>query len=213
LEDFHPLGVFRIREGMGQQEKGGKMKKHLVIGLVCAVLMLGAMPVYAADVNRTVGLGYQGVVMSSYLQGVSVRSWVQDNIGVEGTIAYTYGKVEVEDNSKQEGDIFDFSVKAMYAPIVREHHKFYVGLEAGYGMANVDYNNNGVPGTADTSFWTIGPLFGVEYFFQELPELGFCWEAGYKFNTGSVDDDDNATTDPDVLLHGLSIGLGVHYYF
>ncbi len=186
------------------------MRNVRTIALVLFVLIL--IPGLALAGDRKIGLGYQGVIMGSFLQGVSARGWVQDNVAWELTLAYANGELDMKTAGKEDADVFDMAGKILYSPIVKEQSRFYVGLEAGYGVANASQTASGAKVDGDATFWTIGPLFGVEYWFKELPELGFCWEVGYRYNSGTVEVD-GVTEDMDLDLHGISVGLGMHYYF
>ncbi len=88
--------------------------------------------------------------------------------------------------------------KVLYSPIVKDNRQFYIGLEAGYGE---------LESSEDVDLTLVGPLFGAEYRFEELPELGFCWEVGYRFTSMDGEDGDDADLD------GISISLGLHYSF
>ena len=101
------------------------------------------------------------------------------------------------DYGHDDYDVFLLAGKLLYAPIVKENSEFYVGFEGGYG--ELDYEE-------DLDIMFFGPLFGAEYRFQGLPELGFCWEVGYRFSEFDGDDGD-------ADMDGIAVSLGVHYYF
>ncbi|MBS3756184.1 MAG: hypothetical protein KGY56_10855 [Desulfobacterales bacterium] len=75
-----------------------------------------------------------------------------------------------------------------------------MGANLGYGALEM-YGE-------DLDLLKYGLLIGTEYSFQGLPELGFNWEVGYKFNTLDTDE-----YDLELDLNGISVSLGVHYYF
>ena len=168
------------------------MKKcNLIAAMVLALVLSLAVNVNANE--NKVGVGYQGMFMGDFLQGASVRGWL-NNIGLEGNIFQA--SAEMDGDSV---DLFILTAKAMFAPIVRPNSKFYIGLEAGVGTIEVL--------DEEIDITIFGPLFGAEYNFQELPELGFNWEVGYKFNNFEYEDV------VEIDLDGVSVSLGVHYYF
>ncbi len=100
-----------------------------------------------------------------------------------------------------DADMWFLGGKALYAPVIHENSQFYVGVGGGWG--NIDGALSGF-GSGDVDAWVVGPLFGAEYRFQGLPNLGFNWEVGYQF--ANLD-----AGEMDVDLNGISISLGVHY--
>jgi len=155
------------------------IKKTLGAALLSSVLMSS---VVSAD-NTKVGVGYSGIFYGNYIQGISARGWI-DAIGLEAII----GNFKIQDVNTNF-----YSAKAMYAPIIHDHSKFYIGLEGGIATQSDSSSN----------IKTIRPFFGSEYSFQEIPELGFSWEAGYM----------RSTTDGNNVLSGTTVSFGMHYYF
>lgn len=168
---------------------------RLKVGMV-ALLLTAFLGSGVASAEVAVGVGYQGLYAGEFLNGASVRAWMDSKWAVEGDIFQA--NIDVGNTST---DIWFLGGKALYAPIIRENSQFYVGLSAGYGKLGAsDVLDNDVDG------WIVGPLFGAEYRFQGLPNLGFNWEVGYNF--ASIDFGDGA---PDVDLNGVTISLGAHY--
>ena len=90
-----------------------------------------------------------------------------------------YGEMGIDTpGGDTDADIWLLDAQVMYAPIVKENSRFYMGLNLGYGQYDVDVAGFG---DMDDSFWMVGPLIGAEYCFQGLPELGFNWEVSYDF--------------------------------
>jgi len=202
-------------------DKKGTNMKRLCMGAAALLLVSLASSVATAEVS--VGAGYQAMFLGEFFQGASVRAWVDSKWGFEGNIMQANMDLDVESvdyddpNDRYEvgvdGDLFFFSGKVMYAPIIKENSQFYVGFELGYGQANLDADVlTGADLEADAL--AFGPLFGVEYRFQGLPELGFNWEVGYRFGDISGDGDSNSgKMDLDASLSGITVCMGVHYYF
>lgn len=167
------------------------MKKCNIIAAIIFALALSLAVNVNAEENK-IGAGYQGVFIGNFLQGVSARGWL-NNVGLEGNIFQASVDIDGADTN-----LFLLTAKGMFAPIVRQNSKFYVGLEAGLGIIDTD--------DKDGNIAVFGPLFGVEYNFQGLPELGFNWDVGYKLNNFEYDN-------VDIDLSGVSVSFGVHYYF
>ncbi|MBP7053367.1 MAG: hypothetical protein KBE65_20350 [Phycisphaerae bacterium] len=193
--------------------------KKLGIGAV-AVLLWVSVGSGVATAEVTVGAGYQAMFLGDFFQGASVRAWVNDNWGFEGNIQQAnldldVDTVDLDDPNDRftfgaDGDLYFLSGKIIYAPIIKENSKFYFGFEVGYGEASLDV------GTADldADVFAFGPLFGAEYRFQEIPELGFNWEVGYRFGEANGSGDTSSTKmDLDASISGITVCLGVHYYF
>lgn len=172
------------------------MKKNLLILVVTFVLTLSVSSNNAFAENKF-GVGYQGTFIGEFLNGLSVRGWF-DSFSVDATLFHT--DVEADGADSDLLNLFILDGRFLYAPIVKENSRFYMGANLGYGALEV-YDE-------DLDLLTYGLLLGTEYSFQGLPELGFNWEVGYKFNTLDTDE-----YDFEVDLNGISVSLGVHYYF
>ncbi|NTW52063.1 MAG: hypothetical protein HGB22_05700 [Chlorobiaceae bacterium] len=186
------------------------MKK--TISAVILALICGAGSASAAEpLNvRKASVGYEGVFAGNVLQGISSRYWFTKNVGSELNVFY--GSVGVDSATEDidiKGDLFLASAKVLYAPVVKDHSKFYLGFEGGIGSIGAKKDDKNVlPG--DISVYTYGPLVGAEFNFAEIPELGLNWEVGYKFHNANYSDD---SRDIDVNLNGTYVSLGAHYYF
>ncbi len=196
-------------------------KAVLLAGLA---LMFGAGTASAAD-GRNVGklsIGYQNMELntadtgffSGGASGLSSRYWINNEVGVEGNVyilSQTHKNIyDFPSSSYVEGkqSVLAGTVKGLYAPVVKENSRFFVGLEAGLGRVNYEYT--GDPDFTDT-FWLVRPLVGAEYNFAGIPELGLNFEVGYIFT--SYNEDDAIVHHQTWDMSGLSIGAGVHYYF
>ena len=168
-------------------------KRISVIVVLVAMMALPVSNVKAADTK--IGVGYEGMLLGNFLNGASVRGW-WGNIGAEGNL--WYGQVGLDDLGLGDMSLMLIGGKVVWAPIVHTNSKLYVGAGVGWGQLS---NDVGV------DILMYGPLFGAEYNFQEIPEMGFNWELGYMFNAFSIDD-----YDLDVGLNGLFMSVGVHYY-
>ncbi|NTW56647.1 MAG: hypothetical protein HGB20_06345 [Chlorobiaceae bacterium] len=167
-------------------------------------VMLGAGTASAQD--GKIGLGYQGIIAGDFLNGVSARYWFDKNWGAELNVFYGTAGLDFDNTHAGDADLLLGTAKVLYAPVVKATSKFYVGIEGGLGSVGGD---NPLTDNVDISLWTISPLFGVEYSFSDIPELGLNFEVGYKFHHVNAD-----TPGPeiDVNVDGTFVSLGAHYY-
>ncbi|ACF11658.1 hypothetical protein Cpar_1255 [Chlorobaculum parvum NCIB 8327] len=185
------------------------MKK--ILSAVLLALLCGSGTSFASDKTdegcntKQFSLGYEGVFAGDVLQGLSSRYWFNENLG--GELNLFYGRVGVDfDYSDTNADLFLAELKMLYAPIVKENSRFYVGLEGGIGSIGGDT----IPDDVDITVYTISPLIGTEFRFAEIPDVCFNWEVGYKFHRVNVDTEEG---DVDVNIDGTFVTLGAHYYF
>lgn len=195
------------------------MKKGFRFLVVMALaLFLSVGSAFAADeagknfINNKVGLGYQGMVAGSFLNGLSVRGWIGDRVGLEGSAFYGKTDISVEESGSSivdaEADLWMLEFKAMYALVVRDFSKFYIGGKIGYGQISASESDTDM--LDGESLWTPGVFIGAEWSFPQLPEVGFNFDVGYSavlFNN-TIDD-----ADIDIKLHGVNATFGIHYYF
>ena len=191
------------------------MKKILSAALLA--LLCGSGNAFAAgnvegpNVEKF-SLGYEGILAGNVVQGLSSRYWFNNNVG--GELNLSYGRLGINvDNSPMDdshASLLMGSAKVMYAPVVKAHSRFYVGLEGGIGNVGVEENDEDALPNTDISVYTISPLIGSEFYFAELPELGLNWEVGYRFQTVNIDND---AADVDLKLDGTFVTVGAHYYF
>ena len=168
----------------------------------------------AEDPNvQKISLGYEGILAGNVLQGVSTRYWFTSNLG--GELNGYFGRVGVNaDNwiyDESHASLLMGSAKVLYAPVVKAHSRFYVGLEGGIGNIGVEVDDNDALPGIDVNVFTVSPLIGSEFYFAEMPELGLNWEVGYRFQSINIDSD--TAGDVDLKLDGTFVTLGAHYYF
>jgi len=190
------------------------MKRRILgyVAVMATVICLCAAPVFAADnfnANK-VGVGYQGIMWGSMMNGLSVRGWIGPNIGLEGNVFYGHAAVSTDPGGDQgDGSLWMVNAKFMYAFVVRANSKFYGGAQFMYGQAKI------TPESSDSyinKMYSPGVFAGAEWCFPQLPELGFNFELGYNylFDTTSRDNHNGST---DIKVHGMNLGAGIHYYF
>jgi len=192
------------------------MKKTLSAALLA--LLCGSGTAFAADNSeapnvRKLSLGYEGILAGNVLQGVSTRYWFNNNVG--GELNGYFGRLGINaDNSSYDDSHVSLlmgSAKLLYAPVVKAHSRFYVGIEGGVGNVGVEVNDKDALPGVDVNVYTVSPLIGSEFYFAEMPELGLNWEVGYRFQSINVNSD--SAGDVDLKLDGTFVTLGAHYYF
>lgn len=198
------------------------MKKGLLRCVAVALLMvfLSVGSVFAADeagknfIANKVGVGYQGMVVGSFLNGISVRGWIGERVGLEASGFYGRVDADIEQGSYKEtlmkADLWMIEAKAMYAVVARSNSKFYAGGKIGYGQLGM----TDAPGNLDgSSVLTPGLFIGSEWSFPGLPEVGFNFDIGYSW----LIYDNKVSSDPytylNLNLSGVNATFGIHYYF
>jgi len=200
-----------VRSSFYQEKKEKDMKKILSAALLA--LLCGSGTALASDKydegcnTKKFSLGYQGVIAGDFMQGLSSRYWFNDNFG--GELNMSYANISADRGSADVtiGDLFIAEIKLMYAPVVNENSRFYVGLGGGLGSVGGDI----VDGMdVDVTVYTINPLIGTEFRFSEIPDICFNWEVGYKWHGVKIDGDGD---DVSFNLDGTFVTVGAHYYF
>ena len=189
------------------------MKKFLAILIVSvfAVVVSGSVAM-AKDLTGKIGLGFNSQLDCG---AISVKYGISNDMGVEGFIGYgsyeeDYGAAgSYEESSNVVGGKFFYNV------IMEKNANFYIGgglailggegteIDPSGAMYKVKFSGTGLLGYA-----------GTEFFFTDLPNLGFLFEVGLgimngkeKYNGSSVDVSDMS------FYGGLFHQIGIHYYF
>ena len=166
--------------------------KKLVVGsLVASAIVVSVQ----AEEKFDIGVGYSGMYLGDFIQGVSIRGW-KNKVGLEATL----GHLRMYDDSSDD-ELVLATGKVMYAPIMNQNSKFYIGLEAGTGFYE---STAGTSHNKETGY-LVRPFFGSEYRFSEIKELGFSWEVGWTHSELGSEDS--------VKLEGTSVSAAIHYYF
>jgi len=140
-----------------------------------------------AEKKLDIGVGYNGMYIGEFISGISARTWVKDDIGLEinvGDLGVKYGG--------DKADLLIGTGKFLYAPIVHSNSKFYIGVEV--GGIKLSFND------ASTGGYMVRPFFGSEYRFSEMKELGFTWDIGWTYSSFATDNDYTATICQDRIL-------------
>lgn len=187
------------------------MKKRFFVCVAMATLALFLVtgPAMASDnyLSGKVGVGYQGMLAGDLINGISVRGWVNDNFGLEGSFFYGGVSAEYEGYDIADADVALFEAKVMYAFVVKSNSRFYIGAKVGYGMVDLEVENYTV---LDDDMWSLGAFIGAEWNLSEVPELGLNFDIGYSYLNYSHDVDG---VDVEIDLDGIAATFGIHYYF
>ncbi|MBI5445478.1 MAG: hypothetical protein HY900_30220 [Deltaproteobacteria bacterium] len=171
------------------------MKRALWI--VCATLLF-ALPAAAKDMTGLWGVGYTKAFSpaGSDLSAVSVRYWLDKQLGLEGLFGY---QLINRDNGADERTL-NLGGRFLIKMVEEENLHVYGGAGLALLYHKVDGDDNGGGGVGAETF------AGAEYFFQGLPNLGFSSEVGLRLaDTG------------DTTVFGTDgnsfVNFGIRYYF
>jgi len=152
------------------------MKKVLVVLLAVAVL---AAPSFAAEKKKDDGMaGKMGIGAGS--NGLGVRYWLSDKMGIDGNLGFSFG-----DNTK-------LSIGGNLVSVLKEKKNLRFVWIAGLFL---DTDSAEITAGAVTTKTTETDLniaggIGVEYSFDELPDLSFgAFLTGVGINICSVSND------------------------
>jgi hypothetical protein len=174
-----------------------KVKRTLMLAVTFCGMSIAGTPV--EDNVQNLSLGYQGMINGEFLQGVSLRSWRAERKGWEINLYHAFVDIEYG-SSDVDGQLLLLEGKYLHGLKIRDNSRFYFGLSGGLGQAwSSDADD-------DLEIYWARPLIGAEYFFNEIPEIGFNFEVGYGYSGFSIDEDS-------LQLIGIGVNLGVHYYF
>lgn len=146
-----------------------------------------ASATYGAD---RIGIGFNSQISNLNLNSLSARYWMSNGIGIQGLLGFNFGNRE---------NVFDLGAKIMTK--VKEEENIY--LYAG-GLLGLEYDKP--EGRSSDTNWSLGGFGGYEFFFKELPNLGFSVEIGLRYKT--VGDNSSFGTTADLFNV-----VGIHYYF
>jgi hypothetical protein len=168
----------------------------VVMLFLAGMEVVSASPAEQNSVISTpkIGVGYQGIMdtaifgNSETLNGISVRGWSQPY----GLNLSLYQMSSEVGNADAEAIIID--VRGLYALRTGRQSRLYAGAELALGK--VEWNND------DETLIILGPLVGLEFSFQEIPEIVFHWDVGYTITDAG-----------EYEQNGVSASFGLHYYF
>ena len=184
-----------------------------------ALVLAGLIAAPAAMATETAGLF--GVGLSKTLGeddsddkvALSSRYWLSEQTGVQGTLYYRSDDAE----GWYEATTYELAVKGIFAPIVREHSRLMLSLEAGYANVDLEYDSKYGKQDRNADGWFVYPAIGAEFMLSSLPQLGLNIEIGYRYTkfdrTIEYDNNSLSYSDSGTENQGVLGTLGVIYYF
>jgi hypothetical protein len=198
------------------------MKKILcVVAAIAMTIGIHADEGTNSDVGPF-GLGYQGVVYGEgYTMNQIALRFAPQPVGGAIVIGQMGSAQENFTNGSQtsetESSHLTLQGKFYYSLIERQNSDFYIGGLLGLGYSTYEYTPTGGGNVSEdeTTEIILGFLAGVEWRFEELPELGINFELGY--NVAFEDEEEKNSTSSDYeyesVFAGTSVSLGATYYF
>jgi hypothetical protein len=167
----------------------------------------------SANAEDKIGIGYQGLWGGGegIYNGASVRGWM-DELGFDIGVGEWANHCSHRDGYLHKDEDWMIRAQAMYAPegMAGKNAKCYFGAGLGYGRET--YSNSDGDSERSTALG-VQPLFGFEYSFGEIPELGFNAQVGYTVVFYKYDDVHDDYYDETERERFVDVGMGVHYYF
>jgi hypothetical protein len=175
------------------------------------ILAMGLSVQAAEKVDAGLGFGFQGAYAGNLVNGLSLRM-APGPVGGQILFGTWNGEIDAGAGLDAEARLWTIQGKLLFTLIEKDYTDFYAGAKIGYGWVDIDLPS-GIPIDPDVTTWTYGILAGAEFFFAEIPEMGFNFEVGYDFIDSTIDPDIPGVSDIDLGLDGIFISLGMHYYF
>jgi opacity protein-like surface antigen len=196
------------------------MRTAVFLSLIAIVVLL-AMPTTA---GAQMALGWQS---SSSVEGISLKKEVSPTITLQGVVGYVSLKIddpEIEEGGHTEKLDMTLGVSAwvvgargLFTLIEHEHMDVYAGGGLSYYLLGADLAMGGDNAELSGSALGFNLVTGVEFRFQELPNLAFNSEIGFNYiglNDMDVETDyGDATLSPNTSMKNFFLGGGIHYYF
>lgn len=131
------------------------------------------------------------------IDSLSTKYWATDRIGLEGMVGYFTAKYE-----EVGGWGLDLAGKFIYNLIMEDYMSFYTGAGLGIIPVHIDYGDR----EENETGFELMAYAGFEFFFEELPNLGFDVEFGLRYI--DIDEYQQFST------YGGGFGtFGIRYYF
>jgi len=161
------------------------MKTAKTVGLALVLLLAFSGPAMAVDLTNRISFGFNNqlsfgvvgggdVLTNAYMtnQSFSVKYWATRDIGIEGIFGFLYSDFE-----NVGGWGLTLGGKFIYNIIYEKQLNIYTGG----GLAFLPIHTyDGDHGETNTGFGVMA-FVGIEFFFQELPNLGFDVETGLQY--------------------------------
>ncbi|MGB9735272.1 MAG: hypothetical protein ACP5JP_01095 [bacterium] len=172
------------------------MKTKLIYLIIILSVFVVSSKAMAKDLRERLGLGFNtqiGQIGLPHLDALSVRYWINQDIGIQGDFAF----MDFSPRHASNEASFGFGGKFLYNVIKETNMNLYAG-------GGVYVFTQPIPDTE--AGFSLSALSGIEFFFQGLPNLGFNLE----LDLGVRYLNDFGTA---FGISADSINAGFHYYF
>jgi len=194
------------------------MKK--VLSITMMALMATAIAHAEGENNAPgqFGLGYQGVIILDHANESPIMNEIMLRFApqpIGGAILIGQQSYIWENDPKtweETASVLTLQGKFYYRLIERKNSDFYIGGLLGFARYDAEWDP--VVGPTDEENYNsfiLGFLAGVEWRFNELPELGFNFELGYNLEWSNLED--WGGDEEDAMFAGTSVSMGATYYF
>ena len=185
--------------------------KGIVLLVILAVLSLFAPgALCASDSEQSPGQTPDEISMKGKFgigagwPGVGVRYWLTDGFALDGSVGFTV--------ANDENHSVGFGTTGAFV-LRKKAHLRLLGLA---GVTVDSYHSGGGDYTSDRKVYNIGVGVGVEYSFQELPDLtfgAFATGIGYDYSTSEQKHGaDTDTTTGWAVSTQPRVGIEIRYY-
>jgi hypothetical protein len=196
------------------------MGTPVLLSLIAVVVLL-AMPTMA---GAQMALGWQS---SGSVEGISLKKEITPTVTVQGVVGYVSLKIddpEIEEDGCSEKLDMTLGVSAwvlgargLFTLVEHEHMDVYAGGGLSYYVLGANMAIGGEDAELSGSALGLNLVTGVEFHFEELPDLAFNSEIGFSYialNDMDVETDyGDATLSPNTSMKSFFLGGGIHYYF
>jgi hypothetical protein len=186
------------------------MRRKFIASLLLAFCLVLALVGAASAKNllQRISVGAYGQVSYDLLgvdfdnpflnqQGLSVKYWFTDRIGLEGLVAFAYAKVETE---RALGGFIEGKFHGNV--VMEENMNMFVGGGLGLAPLSLRFKEDGDTDADSHLGFLLQAFAGFEFFLPGLPNLGLDVEFGLQYlDLGQA------------MQFGNYGGLGVRYYF
>ncbi|HAX61776.1 MAG TPA: hypothetical protein DCX95_04340 [Elusimicrobia bacterium] len=165
------------------------MSKKVLSALICVLFLSASIcGLYAKDLSKKTGVGFNSQLSGLGVDSLSVRYWFSKKMAVEGLLGFSLGDDTI------------FNVGGKFLTVVKEEKNLNL---YGFGIAGIESYNPDL-GESDTAL-TLGGGFGAEFFFSDFPNLGLAAEVGLNFT--DINDNSQFGT-----AAGWLSAVGIRYY-
>ena len=192
------------------------MKKLIVLGMVLGIVLVSG--ICSAKEGPKVGVGFYSLDgLGNATTLLSCRAWITPLIGVQGVVGrygYEYDNDEPSPyNYKRTTSGSEFGIGGLFKVVDGQNADLYVGagIMKEFGEGEVTYGATTAKEEMSATSYILSA--GCEYFFDELPNLGFSAEIGWR--GGEMTEEETGVTYEPTTTFNQTTGaqVALHYYF